>query len=148
MPASTMAPTPSPSTLSFVPRNCNVLSVGPRGPHTTGGLVISIGEPRGGRCFSIVLAPRIVKIFGTENMRDAYDRYIRHIFDQAKAIVQHQKIGVMFCTSRLLDLLPEHLDTQLFSGLKAIVHAGTTMEPDVNRILQEQYFPGIPIVGI
>jgi thienamycin biosynthesis protein ThnN len=110
--------------------------------------VISIAEHRGGRCFSIDLDPRIVKIFGAEGRDDAYERYIRHIWDQAESIARHQHIGVLFCTSRLLEMLPERIDVGLFSKLKAIVHAGTTMERDSNRVLRERVFPGVPIVGI
>ncbi len=134
--------------LHGVPRNENWLFVGPTGPHTTGRLVISMAERRGGRCFSIDLDPRIVKIFGTERMGDAHDRYIRHIWEQTEHIIRSQNIGVMFCTSRLLEMLPEHVDIRLFSKLLAVVHAGTTMERDTNRLLREEIFPGIPIVGI
>ena len=78
--------------LHGVPRNVNWLFMGPTGPHTTGRLVISIAEYRGGRCFSIDLDPRIVKIFGTEGMLAAYERYVRHIWDQAKSILRYQRI--------------------------------------------------------
>ena len=54
----------------------------------------------------------------------------------------------MFCTSRLLEMLPEYLDPGLFSNLGAIVHAGTTMDPESHRILRESVFPGIPVVGL
>jgi thienamycin biosynthesis protein ThnN len=131
-----------------VPRDVNWLFIGPMGPHTTGRLVVSIAEHRGGRCFSIDLDPRIVKIFGTEGMMEASDRYIRHIWDQVRAVVESQRCEVMFCTSRLLEQLPEHLDPSLFASLKTIVHAGTTMEPDTNKLVSEEVFPGIPIVGM
>jgi thienamycin biosynthesis protein ThnN len=134
--------------LHMVPRNCNWLFLGPSGPHTTGRLVIAIAEHRGGRCFSIDLDPRIVKVFGSEGMHDAYERYIRHIWSQADPIMRHQDIGVVFCTSRLLEMLPEYSDLQQFRRSKAIVHAGTTMDRDTNRLLKEEFFPGIPIVGI
>jgi len=134
--------------LHGVPRHCNWLFLGPTGPHTTGRLVISIAEHRGGRCFSIDLDPRIVKIFGTEGAHDAYDRYIRHIWDQAESIIRYQNVGVLFCTSRLLEMLPQRLDVRLFERLQGIVHAGTTMERDTHRVLRERVFPGIPIVGI
>jgi thienamycin biosynthesis protein ThnN len=134
--------------LHGVPRNCNWLFIGPTGPHTTGRLIISIAENRGGRCFSIDLDPRIVKIFGTEDMQDAYRRYLRHIWDQVEPIVRHQHIEVMFCTSRLLEMLPARIDLGLFRNLRAIVHAGTTMERDSNRMLQKEIFPRLPLVGI
>jgi thienamycin biosynthesis protein ThnN len=134
--------------LHAVPRGVNWLFIGPMGPHTTGRLVVSIAEHRGGRCFSIDLDPRIVKIFGTEGMTAAYDRYIRHIWEQVDPIIRYQNIGVLFCTSRLLEILPEHLSPDLFRSLGGIVHAGTTMERDLHRMLREEVFPGTPIVGM
>jgi len=134
--------------LHKVPRNCNWLFIGPTGPHTTGRLVISLAERRGGRCFSIDLDPRIVKIFGEEKMIAAQERYIRHIWDQVVPIVQYQKFDVLFATSRLLEMLPEFVPVEVLRGLRAIVHAGTTMEPESYRVLKERIFPDIPIVGI
>lgn len=131
-----------------IPRKQNWLFIGPTGPHTTGRLIISIAENRGGKCFTIDMDPRIVKIFGEEGMHQAYDRYIHHIWDQVEAIISHQDIGVMFCTSRLLDILPEYIDTALLNNLKGIIHAGTAMERDSYRILTENIFPGVPIYGM
>ncbi|MGW8884028.1 AMP-binding protein [Streptomyces sp. NPDC055749] len=134
--------------LHGVPRNTNWLFIGPMGPHTTGRLVVAFAERRGGMCFSIDLDPRIVKIFGEEGMTAAYDRYVRHIWDQVAEVVRAQDIGVVFCTSRLLDMLPERLGTEALVGVRAIVHAGTTMEPDAHRQLREEVFPGVPVVGM
>jgi thienamycin biosynthesis protein ThnN len=134
--------------LHGVPRDCNWLFIGPTGPHTTGRLVINLAERRGGRCFSIDLDPRIVKIFGEEGMSDAQDRYLRHIWDQVKPIIQYQEVAVLFATSRLLEMLPLRLDVRLFRGIRAVVHAGTTMDRDCYRLLQQEVFPDIPIVGI
>src|SRR5262249_53787936 len=129
-----------------VPRGTNWLFLGPMGPHTTGRMVVAFAEQRGGRCFSIDLDPRIVKIFGEEGMSASYARYIKHIWDQADPIFRSQNIGVLFCTSRLLEMLPERIEPKLLGGVRAVVHAGTTMNPDNERILREEVFPGRPIV--
>jgi thienamycin biosynthesis protein ThnN len=134
--------------LHGVPRDVNWLFIGPTGPHTTGRLIISIAERRGGRCFTIDLDPRIVKIYGAAGMTAAYERYVQHIWDQVKAIIRYQDISVMFCTSRLLELLPEYLDINLFRSIRAIVHAGTSMERETNRLLKNEFFPAAHIVGI
>lgn len=133
--------------LHGVPRGENWLFIGPMGPHTTGRLVVAYAERRGGRCLSVDLDPRIVKVFGAEGMAAAYDRYVKHIWDQAEAVIRHQRVGVLFCTSRLLEMLPEYLDPKLFQGVRAVVHAGTTMEPETQRILRTEVFPGVPVVG-
>jgi thienamycin biosynthesis protein ThnN len=134
--------------LHGVPRDANWLFVGPMGPHTTGRLVVAIAHNRGGRCFSIDLDPRIVKIFGEEQHVEAYDRYVQHIWDQVDAIARYQDVEVLFCTSRLLELLPEYVDVEIFGRLRAVVHAGTTMEPATERFVREQLFPGRPVVGM
>jgi thienamycin biosynthesis protein ThnN len=110
--------------------------------------VVSIAQTRGGRCFSIDLDPRIVKIFGAEGNTDAYTRYLKHIWDQVGGIIRYQKVEVMFCTSRLLEMLPEYLNPGLFASVRAIVHAGTAMGSQTNRILHEEVFPGVTIVGM
>lgn len=135
--------------LHGVPENVNWLFIGPTGPHTTGRLVIDMAERRGGSCFSIDLDPRIVKVFGEEGMGAAYDRYVRHIWDQVLAVLESQSIDVIFCTSRLLEQMPSFIDPDdLAKRVKAILHAGTTMTPETHRLLREQLFPGIPIVGM
>jgi thienamycin biosynthesis protein ThnN len=131
-----------------VPRKANWMFIGPTGPHTTGRLVISFAERRGGFCFSIDLDPRIVKIFIREGQHDAADRYIKHIWDQVAAVVRYQRIEVLFCTSKLLELLPEYIDPSAFRSLKAVLHAGTTMTPDTQHLLRTEVFHGIPIIGI
>jgi thienamycin biosynthesis protein ThnN len=135
--------------LHGVPRDENWLYIGPMGPHTTGRLVVSIAEHRGGSCFTIDLDPRIVKIFGEEGMQQAYDRYVQHIWDQVAAILESQQVGVLFCTSRLLEMLPSQAALATLRGsLRGIVHAGTTMTPESHELLRESVFPGIPIVGM
>ncbi len=134
--------------LHGVPRSVNWLFIGPTGPHTTGRLIISIAENRGGLCYTIDLDPRIVKIYGNLGMSDAYSTYIKHIWDQVESIIRYQNISVMFCTSRLLEMLREHLDSSLFRNIKAIAHAGTAMERQTNFLLKTEVFPAAPVVGI
>ncbi|MGO9959426.1 MAG: AMP-binding protein [Solirubrobacteraceae bacterium] len=135
--------------LHGVPYGENWMFIGPMGPHTTGRLVVAIAERRGGSCFSIDLDPRIVKIFGEEGMTDAYERYVQHIWDQVAAVIESQRFGVLFCTSRLLEMLPSRIDVEpLRERLRAIVHAGTTMTPESNELLRTAVFPGIPVAGM
>lgn len=135
--------------LHEVPRRENWLFIGPMGPHTTGRLMVAIAEQRGGSCFTIDLDPRIVKIFGEEGMQQAYDRYVRHIWDQVGAVLESQKVGVLFCTSRLLEMLPSYVEVDcLRKTLRGIVHAGTTMTAETHELLRESVFPDIPIVGM
>ncbi|MEU9982914.1 AMP-binding protein [Streptomyces sp. NPDC050856] len=131
-----------------IPRGCNWLYISPMGPHTIGRLVVDWAETRGGMCFSIDLDPRIVKIFGEEGMTAAYDRYVQHIWDQVNAVLESQRIGVIYGTARLLEMLPEYVDAKLLKDVRGVVHAGTTMPVQSHRLLREDVFPDVPILGM
>lgn len=134
--------------LYLVPRYVNWLFIGPMGPHTTGRLVVSLAEHRGGRCFSIDLDPRIVKIFGAEQNYEARDRYLQHIWDQVESIIRYQRISVVFSTSRLLEMLPEYLDPKLFESVGTFIHAGTSISSESYRALRVDVFRWATIFGL
>lgn len=134
--------------LHGVPRNENWLFIGPTGPHTTGRLLISIAENRGGMIYCIDMDPRIVRIYLAEGNDKAVKKYIEHIWSQVLPIIKYQNIGVLFCTASLLELLPQYLDTILLKKIKAVVHAGLSMSGDTYRFLKQELFPEKPVVGI
>jgi thienamycin biosynthesis protein ThnN len=134
--------------LHKVPRERNWLFIGPTGPHTTGRLLISIVENRGGRIFCIDMDPRIVRIYLQENNTTGVERYIRHIWEQVEPILRYQDIGVMFCTASLLEMLPRYLDINYLEKIQAVVHAGLAMSRDTHQYLREELFPGRPVAGI
>lgn len=134
--------------LHGVPRNENWLFIGPTGPHTTGRLMISIAENRGGMIYCIDMDPRIVRIYLADNNEKAVQRYIEHIWEQVIPIIKYQNIGVVFCTASLLELLPQYVDVSLFDKVKAVVHAGLAMSRDTYKFLKEDIFPQKPVVGI
>lgn len=134
--------------LHGVPRNENWLFIGPTGPHTTGRLMVSIAEHRGGRIFCIDLDPRIVRVYLHEGNIQGMERYVKHIWEQVAPIIKYQNVGVMFCTATLLEMLPQHLDISLLHKIKAVVHAGLAMSPDTHQYLRENLFAGKPVVGL
>jgi len=134
--------------LHEVPHDENWLFIGPTGPHTTGRLLISIAENRGGKIFCIDMDPRIVRAYISEGNRTATEHYIEHIWQQVKPIIRYQDIGVMFCTASLLEMLPQYLDIAYFKKLKAVIHAGLAMSRDTHRYLRDELFPHRPVIGI
>jgi thienamycin biosynthesis protein ThnN len=134
--------------LHTVGRNCNWLYIGPTGPHTTGRLMVSIAERRGGRIFTIDMDPRIVRVYLRDGDTHAVDRYIRHLWEQVDPIIRYQRIGVLFCTATLLEMLPRYVDAGLLDKVGAVVHAGLAMSRDTHRYLREELFPKRPVVGI
>jgi thienamycin biosynthesis protein ThnN len=131
-----------------VPRKENWLFIGPTGPHTTGRLMVSIAERRGGRIFCIDMDPRIVRVYLQEGNTDGVERYVRHIWEQVEPILKFQDIGVMFCTASLLEMIPRYIDTGLLEKIKAVVHAGLAMSKDTHQYLHEELFRGKPVTGI
>lgn len=134
--------------LHTVPRNENWLFIGPTGPHTTGRLMVSIAENRGGRIFCIDMDPRIVRIYLQEGNTDGVERYVRHIWEQVEPILKFQNIGVMFCTASLLEMMPRYIDMALIKKIKAVVHAGLAMSKDTHRYLHEELFRDKPVAGL
>jgi thienamycin biosynthesis protein ThnN len=131
-----------------IPRDVNWLYISPMGPHTIGRMAVDWAHRRGGRCFSIDLDPRIVKIFGEEGDRRAYDRYIQHIFEQVTAILTSQRVGVIYGTARLLEMLPEYVDERLYVSVRGVVHAGTTLSPESHQLLRDIVFPRAAVCGM
>jgi hypothetical protein len=74
-------------------------------------------------------------------MTDAYNRYVQHIWDQVTAVLQSQRIGVIYGTARLLEMLPEFVDARLLKDVRGVVHAGTTMPVQSHKLLREDVFP-------
>ncbi|RCX16321.1 thienamycin biosynthesis protein ThnN [Anaerobacterium chartisolvens] len=134
--------------LHGVPKNENWLFIGPTGPHTTGRLLISIAENRGGMIYCIDMDPRIVRLYLAEGNEKAVQRYVEHLWEQVVPIIKYQNIGVVFCTASLLELLPQYVDVSLFEKVKAVTHAGLAMSRDTYKFLKEDLFPNKPVVGI
>ncbi len=130
------------------PRNANWMYISPTGPHTIGRMVVSYAEQRGGKCFTIDLDPRIVKTFLREGNSAAADRYIRHIWDQVAAVMNYQKIDIIYGTSRLLEMMPEYIASSVLRDVRAVLHAGTRMGRDTQRLLREDVFKNVPVVGM
>jgi len=134
--------------LHGVPKNENWLFIGPTGPHTTGRLLISITEHRGGRIFCIDMDPRIVRTYIQQGNDEAVQAYIKHLWEQVEPILRYQKIGVLFCTASLLEMMPQYIDIQLLEPIKAVLHAGLAMSKDTHKYLRETLFANKPVVGI
>jgi thienamycin biosynthesis protein ThnN len=134
--------------LHGIPWKENWLFIGPTGPHTTGRLLISIAERRGGKIFCIDMDPRIVRIFIKEKKEDILNRYIQHVWEQVVPIIKYQRIGVIFCTASLLELMPQYIDLGMLKSVKAVLHAGLSMSKDTHKYLRETIFSNKPIVGI
>lgn len=127
---------------------CNWLFIGPTGPHTTGRWAISLAESFGGKCFTIDLDPRIVRIFDDEEMYDASKRYREHIWSQVRDVVNSQNIGIIFTTSKLLELLPEVIGGDNIEKLRGILHAGTKIEEELDNQFHNEVLERKPLIGV
>ncbi|MEZ0109034.1 hypothetical protein ABH920_003044 [Catenulispora sp. EB89] len=133
-----------------VPVGGHWLHIGPTGPHIVGRSMRRLAEVRGGTCFTVDFDPRWVKRLIADGRRALADEYVQHVLDQADLIVTSQRIGVIFATPPMLEALCARasLYDRLASGLGGVIWSGTSISPMTRQLLEEEYFPDIPVVGL
>jgi len=134
-----------------IPRDEDMLFIGPTGPHTIGIFARDIAETRGGLFFSIDLDTRIIKKFVGKGMLECQQRYMEHIGEQVIPILKSQDIGILFTTSKILEILPQHVDVAELD-IKGIIHGGTAIDPDTYKLFKEEIYldkegRSIPLLG-
>ena len=140
------------SALHGLPTDGDLLYIGPTGPHAFGFFVMDMAK-RGNRfLFTIDLDTRIIKKFISEDMSEASQRYMKHIIEQSIPILKFQDVRVLITTSKILELLNQHLNIAK-SGIKGIIHAGTPLDPDTYKIFKEELYvdddgKSIPLMGL
>ncbi|MFD5164244.1 phenazine biosynthesis protein [Streptomyces hawaiiensis] len=132
------------------PDGAHWLHIGPSGPHIVGRSMRALAEMRGGICFTVDFDPRWVKRLIAQGRRDEADAYVQHVLDQAELIAADQQVGVLFITPPVLEALcvrPALYDL-LKGRLGGLIWSGTSISPTTLRLVEEEYFPGIPVVGL
>ncbi|MDF9794710.1 hypothetical protein M2440_005481, partial [Methylorubrum extorquens] len=129
------------------PRGANWLVAGPSGPHNHLHAADSLLKMRGGGCFAIDLDPAFIKIMIGEQMIDAHDRYIQHIIDQCRNILQTQEVSVIFTTGKILELILSEVSAADLKNVKAVMHAGIELSPQTAKEAKRLLGNQIPIIG-
>lgn len=129
------------------PENVDWLqAIPPSPPHGIGQFAEDLCKSRGGNSYGIDLDPRIMKKFGRSGMNEALKRYKKHIGEQLKPIIESQDIGVIFTTSRLLEMLPKFIDLSELD-FDGIFHGGTNLTRETYRNFREELYENTPILG-
>jgi phenylacetate-coenzyme A ligase PaaK-like adenylate-forming protein len=122
------------------PRGGNWLFIGPTGPHGVADSTRSIAQLRGGMCHVIDLDPRFIKLLYQQQDMRMVGLYMKHIRQQAYAILDTQDIQVLASTPILLQALAPELKERgyRFTGL---MYGGTQLSKDLYYLLRTEFFP-------
>ena len=95
------------------PRGADWLSIGPSGPRRLRLAVEHLAQHRGGICFMLDLDPRwVIKLLKWQEM-DMFEKYKKHVIDQAVVLLKaHPTIKCLFTTPKLLEALCERVSLQ------------------------------------
>lgn len=123
------------------PRGGNWLFVGPTGPHGVADSTRRIAQMRGGMCHVIDLDPRFIKLLYRQQDMRTVGLYMKHIRQQAYAILDTQDIQVLGSTPILLQALAPELKERgyRFTGM---MYGGTQLSKDLYHLLRTEFFPG------
>lgn len=138
--------------LHAIPKEGDLLFIGPTGPHAFGFFAMGIAKSWNSLFFTIDLDTRIIKNYIAEGMTGCLQRYMKHILEQSRPILKSQDIGVLITTSKILEVLHQHVNLAE-GGIKGILHAGTPLDPDTYKIFKEEIYVdtegrSIPLIGI
>ena len=122
------------------PRGGNWLFIGPTGPHGVADSTRQIAQLSGGMCHFIDLDPRFIKLLYQQQDMRTVALYMKHIRQQAYAILDTQEIDVLASTPVLMQALAPELKERgyRFSGL---MYGGTQLSPDLYHLLRTEFFP-------
>uniref|UniRef100_A0AAU2JSB0 Phenazine antibiotic biosynthesis protein n=1 Tax=Streptomyces sp. NBC_00049 TaxID=2903617 RepID=A0AAU2JSB0_9ACTN len=126
-----------------MPRNVNWLTVTPSGPHLVGDLIKHQTAYRGGMSFKVDLDLRWVQKLISEGKSGEALAYTEHIVDQVAYLLETQDIGVLMCTSPVLERLARRDDLARFVNERvgAIIWLGSRMDADTRQFFRSEVFP-------
>ena len=124
------------------PRGADWLSIGPSGPRRLRLAVEHLAQHRGGICFMLDLDPRwVIKLLKWQEM-DMFEKYKKHVIDQAVVLLKaHPTIKCLFTTPKLLEALCERVSLKAH-GITGIFCGGTEMTPQFHRFAVEELLEG------
>lgn len=125
----------------------NVLGLAPPGgANNAGTFVQHLAHEWNHLPFHVTMDPRWVKRLSEQPTLDEFDAYVDHLLDQAERILESQDVRVLFTTARLLER-PRVRNLVADSSIEGIVHGGTALDRDTHRILREEWYADVTLVG-
>jgi len=101
--------------------------------------------------YPIHLDPAWVKEKMKEGNMEEFKKYMQYIFSDALKVFHKERPAVLFTTPKIIEIMIEHPGLKvedLQSQLKGIMFGGMEMKKDTYRLLDEEIFPDIPIMGL
>lgn len=125
----------------------NVLGIcPPGGANNAGTFVQHLAHEWDALPFHVTLDPRWVKALSSRGARREYDRYVDHLLEQVERVLRTQSVQVVFTTGRLLER-PGLRDLIARSNVEGIIHGGTPLDADTNRVFREKWYDDVALVG-
>ncbi len=116
------------------------LFVGPSGPHIIGLAADALARRSGSpRPFMVDFDPRWSKKLPAGSF--AARRYLRHVLEQALAVLQTQPIDVLFTTPPILQALAGEMTPVQRESIRGVHYGGMALEPEALRRSQCEDFP-------
>lgn len=125
------------------------LFIGPSGPHIVGRSMGRLAKLRGSSCFYIDFDPRWVRKCIKEKDHITATKYVTHLIQQIKDIIEEQSIKVLFVTPSVLETIIS--DVQLFNivqkKIKGLIWSGTSLPAESIKYLKK-ILPNTVVIGL
>ncbi|MBO2454012.1 phenazine biosynthesis protein [Actinomadura barringtoniae] len=133
-----------------VPGAGNWLYLGPTGPHVAGYLFTTTAAHRGGTCFTVDFDPRWARLCELDGGSRALTTYIHHVLDQAGWTLATQQVAVLWATPPVLEAIAARprLADLVRMRVQTIIWSGVAASPETLRLLREEIFPDIALIGV
>lgn len=122
------------------PRGANWLFIGPTGPHGVADSTLQMAQSRGGICYVLDLDPRFIKLLYQQQDMKTVGLYMKHVAQQALAILETQEVDVLGSTPILMQALAPQLKQRGFR-FKGLMYGGTQLTRDLFHLLRTEFFP-------
>lgn len=128
------------------PRELNWLFIGPSGPHIIGKAARACAAAMGSADpFTIDFDPRWAKKQPPGTL--GWKRYLNHVENQSLAILQRQRIGVIFSTPIVLQSLAERLNEDQRLAIRGIHLGGMSVSGEQRQCFAEHFPNSIILSG-
>jgi hypothetical protein len=131
---------------SGFPVKCRWLWAGPSGPHAIGKAIRAIlASVNGIDPFAVDFDPRWFRKLPRGSL--SARRYLEHIYDQIRLILDRQPVDVLFTTPPVVALLAERLEDDLRNRIRGVHYGGMGMSCDEYRGFRDAFPEAVHMSG-
>jgi hypothetical protein len=116
------------------------LWVGPSGPHVIGQAAAACATAMGcAQPFSVDFDPRWYRKLPADSL--ARNRYLEHLVDQARSVLEREPIEVLFTTPVVLERLAQVMTAEQRERIRGVHYGGMRVKPDLLLRAQTEWYP-------